>query len=240
MKKFILFFLINYVSNAQSYPRWFIYQSEIECKNGISVILNSNYVSDAGKKFAIFNAGLLLTKYKSLNYSGSDFFWRTKIGTFNTDRSRDESFDSSKIKQQVKKLKVLDYFQKNNITVYLVADSSCAGSVSNSYEEINLKYTSKPSWVSNIPNSITKNYAVGISSKYEYEASSWLMAESNAINSLVKNTIIKIEVVEIKNNKEFQALSNEEYDVTLKNINVLERWVDIKNGFFYVLMQCDI
>jgi hypothetical protein len=96
--------------------------------------------------------------------------------------------------------------------------------------------TRAPEWTEHPPQEGGCSYAVGVAPAYYYEMSSWDEAERNARLNLARTIRIKVGAIQQMAVQD-QALQREQLSVVLRNAQTVARWVDPREGIYYVLVR---
>lgn len=234
---FLLLLLICGQVHAQQYPRWFLFPAEVRCPTSISVITQPpTFYKDSAIAEGFRLGCEVLARHAMMQISGGQAFWATEAGIHSMGAEYKQYYDTSLTDVYRRTLKVLDSYIDKQKTLVLVGDSSCRvdGKV-----RLLIKISSipQPTWVEQLPEDAQYNYAVGFSEEFYYETSSWQRAEKNAYMALARSIQVKMKSMQKRDAIEAQDIRNEEIDVVLSNIEVVERWRDVKKKIFYVLMR---
>lgn len=134
---------------------------------------------------------------------------------------------------------VLDSFFLSKFYVYLFALGNKTIHKGNAY----LYELETVSWLKETPKENGKIFAK--SSKiftYYDQASSWMQAEEDAIKNLCQNSVIHLETLQMynsnNNNEELSDVFKVTLDLTVKNINIVQRYYDVKTQTCHVLVSC--
>jgi hypothetical protein len=238
MKSFVLLTLVSLSVCAQEYPRWFLFQDQMKCpKTIVSVMRAPSLYKDSAIALAFRTGCDLLAKYSSVHVKGGQAFWTTEAGVSSMGANYSETYDSSLTDLYETTLKVLDTFVDKQKTIVLAGDSSSCPMNDILRERLSVKKIKQPDWVEKLPEDNTYYFGVGTSEEYYYESSSWQRAEHNAFMSLARTTHSTVVSLQKKNAIESQDIFNEDVDVELHNVEIKERWRDLKNKVFYVLAR---
>ena len=235
---FSLFFLLLFssIGLSQSYPYWFIYPDKVGCDNSTIGYSTTGYYKDTSKVVAFKNGCVNFARNTALKIEGGQGFWKTENGTYWMGMKISESFDTVSIQKAESKLHLISSFSNDKITLAFLCLSDTNLTTSTN-KLINLSDVPVPKWVTNLPKDVNAIYAMGMTPKYYYETSSWLEAEKQARINLAKQVSVKIQSLQKFSRYDNQEIRNEEFSVSLKNISVVERWIDAKRNIFYVLTK---
>ncbi|MBI2429440.1 MAG: LPP20 family lipoprotein [Ignavibacteriales bacterium] len=178
----------------------------------------------------------LLARYTMMQISGGQTFWATEAGVHSMGAKYEQTYDTALTEFYQSTLKVLDSYIDKQKTLVLIGDSNCIVH-DDVRKRIRLDGIKQPSWVEELPGDNHYFYAVGFSEEFYYEISSWQIAEKNAYMSLARSLQVKMQSMQKRDAVEAQDIRNEEMNVTLTNIEILERWKDRKKKAFYILAR---
>lgn len=238
MKKFILlFFLLSNASHSQQYPKWFLFPGEMKCSPRITVITSPpTYYRDSAIAQGFRMGCDLLARYTFMQLSGGQTFWATEAGISSMGAKYEQHYDTSLVGVYLSSLKVLQSYVDKEKTLVLVGDSSCSVN-----EELNslisLASLKQPAWVEELPIDRSYQYGVGFSEQFYYDISSWQWAEKNAYMAIARSIQVKMQSLQKLNSFEGHDIRNEEINVTLRNVEIVARWKDMKKKIFYVLAR---
>ncbi len=238
MKKLILLFFLCGTVYAQNYPYWFLFQDQVNCsKKIVTMIKSPTFYRDSAIGFAFRMGCDLLAKYTNVKISGGQAFWTTEAGVHSMGSHYTEEYDSALAYYYQEKLKVIDYFSDQQKLIVFSADPSLCSFNDRVKGKISIATVKQPRWVEELPNDNVFFYGVGSSEEYYYEISSWDRAEHNAFMSLARTAHSTVRSMQKKNMIESQDVFNEDVDVELQNVEIAERWRDVKKKVFYVLAK---
>ena len=229
-------FLLNVIVLGQEYPAWFLHPGSIAVKTYVGYS-NPTYIIDSavskayldGKKNSIIQSGFRV--------KGGQGFWSTEGGNYWMGDDYEELYDTGAVSKI--SLAIIDTFFKDRVTMLLLANENQIPPAGIKNRE-RLSENTIPEWTNKIPETSGFIYSVGLSPKYYYEKSSWQEAEKSARINLAKQKRIKIMSLQKSTRDYAEEIKNTEIDITLSNIDILERWIDLKKGIFYVLMRAPV
>ncbi|MGD0337698.1 MAG: LPP20 family lipoprotein [Bacteroidota bacterium] len=223
---------------AQPYPKWFVHQGDILCKEIAVGYANPSFYPDSAVSEAVRNGTENYVRQQRCSIAGGQAFWSTEIGTFWMGENFKERFDTSAVETAAKKLEVIKKYISRSIVLVLLSSSDSAGiEIKEPVESKQL--TVVPQWIGVLPSDSEYIYAVGMAPKYFYERSSWIEAERMARRNLARSVYVDIKALQ-KMGRQGQEIQNEELSISLKNIEVVSRWRDVNKGIFYMLLKMPI
>lgn len=220
---------------AQGYPNWFLGQSHVECEKIAVGFANSSFYPDSAASYAIRNGYESFARQERTEISGGQAFWNTEFGMLWMGSSFTERFDSTAIDHAASILVPRDTLVTADFVAVLLALPDCA------LADQHRKYQSPkglplPSWIETPPQDGNYYYAVGLAAEYYYETSSWREAEARARRNLARVVHTKMQALQ-KVGAQGQEILNEELSVVLRNMEVVSRWRDQEEKFFYALIR---
>lgn len=224
------------VNYAQAYPRWFLHQGKLNCESSAVGYSTSGYYHDSSTTAAFNNSTINIAQNSFCNVKGGQGFWTTEIGSIWMGKDITLSFDTALANYYKQVLEVKDSYSTNRLHIVLSLEKNCELSMREN-ELISLRSVAVPNWIENIPDNNEYYFASGEASSYYYESSSWLEAEKNARINLAKQIAVEIQVLEKFMDSEGQSISKEEVSISLYDIKVVARWVDVNKNIFYVLVK---
>lgn len=238
MKLILLFGVFSAcILNAQDYPRWFLFPRDVRCANSVTIITQPpTYYRDSAVSHGFRLGCDLLARYTMMQISGGQTFWATEAGIHSMGARYEQKYDTALTDFYQSTLKVIDSYIDKQKTVVLVGDGNCVAD-DKARMIIRLEKIAQPRWVEQLPEDHLYAYAVGFSEEFYYEISSWQTAEKNAYMSLARSMHVKMQSMQKKDAIEAQDIRNEEINVTLVNIEILERWKDAKKKAYYTLAR---
>ncbi len=234
---FIISLIAVQLLMAQDYPRWFLFPRDVHCVNSITIITQPpTYYRDSAISHGFRLGCDLLARYTMMQISGGQTFWATEAGIHSMGARYEQNYDTALTDFYQSSLKVIDSYIDKQKTVVLVGDANCTID-ENTRVMIRLDKIKQPRWVEQLPEDHQYAYAVGFSEEFYYEISSWQTAEKNAYMALARSMHVKMQSMQKKDAIEAQDIRNEEINVTLTNVEILERWKDTKKKAFYTLAR---
>ncbi len=230
----IAYLLLIGTGNAQIYPNWFLNQGNLSCKGAVVGYANNYFHQDSSLAEAKRNGCWNYAVNQELQIDFKQAFWLTEGGNYWMGAKKNLNFDTSMVKLSESFLKVMDSFFTPNLVVILLTKKGCT-SLKTHYS--NISQIPPPPWTTTTPSSSRNYFATGSSPHYYYEKDSWLKAEENAHFNLARQVFIKIQSLQKKSTRESQQITNEEVSVTLRNVQVMARWKNVKNNVYYVLIK---
>ena len=178
------------------------------------------------------NALLNLAKAYWVSVQGEQAFVSGEGGTAYKGSTVSEVVDSTLLKMLKPKLTCLDSALVGEMVIVLVSTKG----IDVHSRPISLK--SEPTWIKKLPSNPDYNYARGASPKYLYESNSWLEAERRARIQLAWGRKTKLQQLQRKGEFSFHQVTVESTGVTLREAQIVARWVDPVNGVHWVLARC--
>lgn len=222
---------------SQSLPRWFFSKQFDDCKTFVG-ITKTGYYKDSS-----FNVAFEKACEKAVKFSHLEIFYNQKFISaidkkYWSEFTKQINYDTSLISYYMSTLTKIDSFQTKDITVVLASDDNCNQNISNTLVNYS---TDTPIWLSKLPYDHNKIYAIGASEEYYYETSSWEAAENMAILELARQKYLYISSEQSIEKGNFMDSISDIQSVTiianLNNIEIEERWFDMKNSIYYVLIS---
>jgi hypothetical protein len=223
---------------AQEYPFWFLHQGTVNCSPVAIGYSEKSPQRDSMVSYALANAALNFAAFKSAVIKGEQTYWGTEAGKYRMSALSEEVVDGQEVDRARRFLHAADSFENNGCMIVLGADSGCVISAQ-CRERIALSLMKSPLWTEEIPKIAGYIYAAGLAPSYYYQSSSWLEAERLARRNLARAISVEIKGMQ-KFSREGQSVECLQSDVSLQNIEVVERWVDNKANLFYVLIRCKV
>ena len=220
---------------AQWYPKWFLHQTAVSCRETAVGYALPAYYPDSAYAEAFRDAVLNFVRQKRLSVAGGQAFWSTEGGTFWMGSNIREEFDTSALGEAAAKLEIVDRFTAKSIVIVLAGPKGVRAD-STGWPQGREKIAGVPSWIETLPQDDQYHYVLGVSQKYYYETSSWTVAERAARWNLARTAYVNVKSLQ-KMSTDGQEIRNEELSVMLTGIEVAERWKDDKKGIYYVLMR---
>jgi hypothetical protein len=146
-----------------------------------------------------------------------------------------EQYDTAASESALSLLAPVDTLVNSSMTLVLLADKGCQ--LDRSILRRVAIRPEAPPWTETLPQNAQYVYAVGVTSEYYYEVSSWMEAERNARRNLARSVVVAVASLQKLSSREGQDIRREEVSVSLHNIGVVARWRDRVNGIFYVLLR---
>ncbi len=232
---FVIQFFCSGLCYAQSYPYWFLNSAAVKCGKISIGCANISFYPDSAAARAIRTGYKNYARHRTMEINGGQAFWSTEIGMYWMGSNFAEKFDSSAIELAASMLTPLDTLVTENLIGVLLVSSDCE-LVDQYRRRLSLKGVANPSWIENLPQDNSYIYARGLAPKYYYETSSWREAEKWALLNLARVVNTKLQTVQ-KVGQEGQEILHEEMSVVLRNVEIVYRWRDLDEQFFYVLVR---
>jgi hypothetical protein len=235
---FLIAFMGFTNSKAQEYPGWFLHQGTVNCRIRSVGYAEHSPLKDSTISYALQNAAVNCAAFQFITAKGEQTFWGTEAGKYRMHSSTQEVIDEGEVKKAQDLLRVIDYVEVDGCTIVLAVDSKCT--IPDIYKErVTLSQLNSPHWTEEIPKIPDFMYAVGLAPKYYYQSSSWMEAEWMARRNLARSLHSEVTAVQ-KSSREGQSLELLTSDVLLQNVEVVERWLDIHEQLYYVLIRSKV
>ncbi len=214
-----------------SYPKWFL-EPELCNQSSATGYLTPGYYLDSSAalafQIALFNA----VRFQQADISASDDFWATEAGVYWITTDFEETIDSARIAYFESQFSPVDTFYNKSMVAVLAAKSSrlppeCLKRITPAGP--------KPAWIEKLPQEQGFLYAVGASPRYYHEKSSWDNATNQVRKQLAVSVAVEIQAVQKRTEFAGEEQRNRNLSVTLREFEILRRWVDPKTDLFYVL-----
>jgi hypothetical protein len=217
------------------YPDWF-FESPAALSIGYSD--ERSYV-DSAIKSAAREAAVNYVKSQRVRIVGEQGMATFAVGKIPIGSTIKELYDENEAARLGESMVAVDLFLRGRtVTVLASPDSSKTVTVS---KRIDAAKTAKPSWVNIVPDKPGFMYSTGLAPVYYYENNSWREAERKARINLALSLYTKVKLLQKKvDNEYYREYSVEETNVTLRGMNVVSRWKDVKNRICYVLVRMPV
>lgn len=237
-RAFVLALIALFADQAawgQVYPNWFLSQGLTKCTGTTIGYANSSFYADSAVAHAIRNAYENYSRNRITRIVGGQVFWSTEAGTFWMGADFREDFDTTAMKSAPSFVSLLDTYANANIVMVLLGDTTCR---IDEVERTRLPLLkAHPEWSDTPPKDEKYCYAVGVAPQYYYETSSWIEAERIARRNLARTLTVSVRSLQKSTAREGQEIRQEQLEVTLRNIEVMARWIDTNKKIFYVLSR---
>jgi hypothetical protein len=239
MKKLALIFCFLFcdVLKAQYYPRWFLFPGDVQCQPAITIITQPpTFYRDSAIAEGFRMGCDLQARYAMMQISGGQAFWATEAGVHSMGAHYEVRYDTTMADFYRRRLTIRNAYVDKQKTLVFISDSNCLLD-DKSLAKVRLDQIKQPGWVERLPDDGRYHYAVGASEEFYYETSSWQTAEKNASMALARSLHVTMQSLQKSTVIETQDIRNEEINVTLLNVEVVERWKDEKKKVYYVLIR---
>ena len=223
------------VAWGQTYPRWFLNPVELGCERVIVGFASPSYYTDSAISRAVKNARENFARQQSSRIEGGQLFWATEAGTYWMGADFTEQYDTAASETALTLLAPVDSLATKNVTLCLLIDQGCQPD-RRFLQRVAIR-PEAPSWTETLPEDSKYLYAVGLSTEYYYEVSSWLEAERMGRRSLARSVVVALASLQRVNDHEGHDLRREQVSVSLSNIEVVARWRDFQKKIVYVLLR---
>ncbi|MCH8557907.1 MAG: hypothetical protein LAT84_08800 [Balneolia bacterium] len=211
-----------------AYPAWFLHPGSISEENAVGFAMASFYEERAAER-AFHNGELAFRAQQGLIISYTTFWEQLPDDSF---RLTGEEFLTDTLAAPAQDLHLADFATVNRMTISLVSASDAITLHNNRVHP-----GPQPNWVRNPPVSGDYAYAVGYSPVYYYEHESWKRAEISALKNLAQDYEIRHQRLVRSLNGASEAITLQESELRVGEIQVLERWRDERNS--YVLIRAN-
>ena len=232
---FVLILVAASASFGQAYPRWFLDPGDLSCRLVAAGFSTTYYHSSSSDSVAFVDACSNLSSRHYMELTGGEAYWTTEAGVAWMGNDFSVKTDTVFFRSVLTHGKKLDSCVCGQMTMVLVGEGEC--DISDSMRALVECPASEPDWVENIPQGGSSIYAEGVAPLYYYESSSWESAEKNALFNLARSIKVSMEALQKMNGGAGQEIKNEQITVTLRNVQVVRRWRDIRRGLCYVLVR---
>lgn len=232
----ILFILVAVVSCfGQTYPRWFLDPGDLRCGPVAAGFSVPYFHASSSDSVAFADACANLSRLHYTKITGGEAFWTTEAGMYWMGNNFVEEVDSAYLRDAISHAEKLDSCTTDQMTILLIAQSGC--DIPDSARALTDCPETQPGWVEDIPQTGGFIYAEGVAPQYFYESSSWETAEKRAIFNLARSVKLSMEALQKMNGVSGQEIRNEEISVTLRDVQVVHRWLDSADELYYVLVK---
>ncbi len=223
-------------AQAQTYPRWFLYQGEIQsARIGVGYVQPAR-IPDSAARYAFRLGCTAYAMYASCSVIGGETFWSTEGGNAWMGSDISVRYDTLLSERIQGEFRILDAYHDKKKTITLAGDSTIE--LSNAMRaKIFIGSVRMPAWVEALPSKPKTDFAVGTAQEYYYETSSWELAERTARLALARQVGTQVVGRQKLDEKEGQDLRHNDFAAELRNIRVVARWRDLKKKIFYVLVS---
>jgi len=235
---FVLLLLGWTNAEGQEYPAWFLLQGRVGCRTIAVGYAEHSSLKDSTASYALQNAAVNAAAFTHIVVKAEQTFWGTEAGTYRINSSTLEVLEEGELQRANHVLRRIDVAENNGCMMILAGDSTCI-IPDGKRQKVNLSQVSPPHWTEEVPKEPGFVSAVGLAPRYYYESSSWKEAEWMARRNLARSLHSRIKGVQ-KSAVEGQSLELLSSDVVLKNAEVVERWLDIHQEIFYVLVRTQV
>lgn len=232
----LLWVIFGLDAGAQQYPRWFIHPRDVPCsQTAVGYVRCESPHIDSAIQSAMNDGLVNYARSRFTRVSGGRLYLKQESGTFWADSDEREAFDTAALAEAAGILHPIDTLLDHNIVFVLLGDPACTIDKALLDRE-SFDADKKPLWTRDLPHDSAFLYAVGLAPGYFYEVSSWQVAEQSARRNLACSILSKVKSVQYRNDQTQTGVQNVEGDAILHNARILERWRDLKEKIFYVLI----
>ncbi len=233
-KLFLILLVFPVLLPAQNtYPEWFLFPGKYSDIVTGYARRGGSTVSDAETTWCAFKSCVAmgtLYRYQDMDQVHSDYYYNY---------SPDEL---KKIKGNLHPVKG-SFTALNMITQDFIEAFSTNPDLKVSIKKIHVKTINRPGWLNKYPFYAENGYYYGIgeyTSRYN-KIDAWKKAEDLAIFNIMTGLAVQYHTVmiETQNNRQdtMEKVQAQKVKYLLRNIRVMERWMDIEKDMVYVLIQ---
>lgn len=217
------------------YPLWFFNPPATSTTWTVGYSQEHAYL-DSALKAATREAGRNFAKNQQVQIRGEQGIATLAVGTITVGSTIKEYFDTTQAVSMGAALKVADYFRRGGAVAVLASMDSVANVPG--VNRIDAATVPMPPWTKALPEKAGYVFNSGLAPLYYNEFNSWLEAERKARINLALSAYTRIKFLGKKEDDSyFRESQVEATNVTLRGIEVVARWKDIKNQICYVLMR---
>jgi hypothetical protein len=220
------------------YPAWFLDPPSDQKMVAVGYSDVHAYI-DSAIKSATREAATNLVKNGQVQIIGEQGLATLAAGTILVGSTIKEYYDTTEAGRLGSTMKVVDYFQRSGAVTILVSTDSAKTTAA--FGRVDASKLPRPPWTTQTPDKGGYLYCSGLAPVYYYENNSWREAERKARINLALTLYTKVKYLGKKVDqsyyREFQV---EETNATLRGIEVVARWKDVKNQVCYVLMRMPV
>ncbi len=239
MKKSLIFLLIFGGSCfGQAYPRWFLNPVELDFGLTACGYAQDFYYKRSSDSVAFVNGCENIARDHYVKIEGGEAYWATEAGLYWMGNNITEVIDSSYLQQALSRFKKLCSYSSRSMTIVLVSASNDL--VSSAMRKPVTCPRARPAWVDTLPQGGKYIYAEGVAPEFFYESSSWQSAEKRARFNLARDMKITVQSLTKQNPTSGEDIRNDIVSAELRDIEVVHRWRDTKNGLYYVLIRIKV
>lgn len=229
----LLFFWYSVAHGQIVYPTWFIYQSLLD---SVVVAFGSKETveEDALHRYCAYQGSVIRGILTHVGNEEELYYLRDSNHNFFFDK---ECLDVSRKRLSLLDLFVTDVSLGNVVALYSVGKTT----EKSSCQEIRIdSIQNAPTWTKK---SFWSNeddyYGVGTFRSTGNWLDAWATAEERAILSLIDGVTIRIIGISIYNGEYLTKVVSRQYFHTLRNIKIMERWLDTSQEMVYVKVRID-
>ena len=217
------------------YPAWFFDPPAGRSASTVGYSDVRAYV-DSAVAAATREAAVNFVRNREVRIAGEQGLATLAAGTLNVGSTIKEYYNEDEAGSLAAKLKVIDFFQRGGAVTLLASMDSVAGNTN--MKRIDATRAPKPSWTTLIPEKTGYLYDSGLCPAYYNENNSWREAERRGRINLALTLSTKVKYMGKKvDNSYFREFQVEETNATLRNVEIVARWKDVKNQVCYVLVR---
>lgn len=223
------------IAQAQTYPRWFLFQGELpSTKIGVGYVQPAMH-RDSASMYAFRKGCTAYAMHHHCSVIGGELFWSTEGGNAWLGSDITVTYDTSLAEHAERAFRLLATYHDARKTITLAGDSTLA--IDDAQKaEVAVASVPMPVWVETLPSSPHMAYGVGAAQEYYYEKSSWELAERIARLTLARQIGTQVAGLQKLDASEGHDLRHDVFAAELTDIRVIARWRDVKKKIFYVLV----
>lgn len=220
------------------YPAWFFDPPASRSVFAVGYSDVRSYL-DSAIASAVREAAANYVKNRQVTIAGEQGLATLAAGTIAVGSTIKEIYDINEAGRLETKLRIVDYFQRRGaVTVLASTDSTVSVPT---LKRVDAAKVPKPSWTSLIPDKVGYLYDFGLCPVYYNENNSWREAERRGRINLALTLYTKVKYMGKKvDNSYFREFQVEETNATLRGVEVVARWKDVKNQICYVLVRMQV
>ncbi|HTP12277.1 MAG TPA: hypothetical protein VMM37_01565 [Bacteroidota bacterium] len=220
------------------YPSWFLEPPAGRANVTVGYSDVRAYL-DSAIASATREAAVNCVRNQQVRIAGEQGLATLAVGTLTVGSTISEGYDESAAGQLSTNLKVLDYFQRAGAATVLASTDSSDAAVN--ARRVDVSKVPRPSWTTTIPEKAGYMYNSGLCPVYYNENNSWREAERRGRINLALTLYTKVKFMGKKaDDSYFREFQVEETNATLRGVEIVARWKDVKNQICYVLVRMPV
>ncbi len=221
-----------------TYPVWFLEPPSGRTVFTVGYSDERSYI-DSAIASATREAAVNCVRYRQVQIAGEQGLATLAAGTLTVGSTIRESYDVDAAGQLSSSLKVIDYYSRGGAVTLLASTDSNA--TAPGLRRIDVAKIPKPAWTTVNPEKTGYLYSSGLCPVYYNENNSWREAERRGRINLALTLYTRVKFMGKKvDNSYFREFQIEETNATLRNVEVVGRWKDVRNQICYVLVRMPV